>query len=88
MFYVFTASVARLSHLDIDLTVRHIREVTYECYIASAVMVFLICRKLRCPLSLAAAAAIMMLAQPDFLGWNVTVRPNLTALFLSIADLT
>ncbi|HUN60954.1 MAG TPA: glycosyltransferase family 39 protein [Candidatus Sulfotelmatobacter sp.] len=87
LFYVVMASIARVSHLDVDVTTRRIRTMTYGCYLASALMVFLICRKLGSPASLAAIAAVMLLAQPDFLGWNITARPDLLALLLMLGSL-
>jgi hypothetical protein len=87
LFYAVMASIARASHLNVDLTARRIRMLTYGCYLASALMVFLICRKLDSPVSLAAIAGLMMLAQPDFLGWNITARPDLLALLLMLGSL-
>lgn len=87
LFYAVMASIARVSHLDVDVTTRRIRMMTYGCYLASALMVFLVCRKLSSPVSLAAIAAVMMLAQPDFLGWNITARPDLLAQLLMLGSL-
>jgi Dolichyl-phosphate-mannose-protein mannosyltransferase len=87
LFYAITAGIARVSHLDVDLTAQRIRTLMYGCYLGSALLVFLICRKLGSSASLAAIAGVMMLAQPNFLGWNITVRPDLLALFLMLGSL-
>jgi Dolichyl-phosphate-mannose-protein mannosyltransferase len=87
LFYAVEASIARVSRQEVDLTTRRIRMLTYGCFLASALMVFLICRKLGSPLTLAAIAGVMMLGQPDFLGWNITARPDLLALLLMLGSL-
>ena len=87
LFYAMTAGIARASHLDVDLTARRIRLLMYGCYLGSALLVFLICRKLGASAGLAAIAGVMMMAQPNFLGWNVTARPDLLALFLMLGSL-
>jgi len=87
LFYATTAGIARVSHLDVDLTAQRIRMLMYGCYLGSALLVFLICWKLGSPANLAMIASVMMLAQPNFLGWNITVRPDLLALFLMLGSL-
>ena len=87
LFYVFSTGVAHFAHLDMDLTLLHVREITYACYLLSGLCVFLICRKLHCSLAASLLATLMMLGQPDFLGWNVTVRPDMLMLLAMLLSL-
>ena len=87
LFYAVMAGIARVSHLDVDRTARRIRMLTYGCFLGSSLLVFWICRKLGSSWVLAAVAGLMMLAQPDFLGWNITARPDLLALLLMLGSL-
>lgn len=87
LFYLSTAAVARLSHSNVTLTVQYFRAGSYLCYLASGLMLFLICKRLGCPSWLSLLAALMMLGQHDFLGWNVTVRPDMMMLLFMMISL-
>ncbi|HET7206567.1 MAG TPA: glycosyltransferase family 39 protein [Terriglobales bacterium] len=87
LFYVSTAAVARLSHSNVTLTVRYFRAVSYLCYLASGLMLFWICKRLGCASWLSLLATLMMLGQHDFLGWNVTVRPDMMMLLFMMMSL-
>lgn len=87
LFYLSSAVVARVSHLNVDLTVKHLRVECYLCYLASGLLLFGICKRLGCPSWLSLLAALMMLGQHDFLGWNVTVRPDMMMLLFMMISL-
>jgi len=87
LFYLSTTAVARLSHLDVDLTIRNFRLLSYLSYLGIALIVFLICKKLSGSIPLSLLAALMMMAQHDFLGWNITVRPDLLMMLFMVLSL-
>jgi hypothetical protein len=87
LFYIVNMGIARASHLNIDSTRMHIRLFVFACFLLSAVSVFLIVRKLQYSIATAVLAALMLLAQPTFFGWNNSVRPDLPCLFVMLLSL-
>jgi len=87
LFYLFSALIARFAHLSVEYTTLAMRGVSYACYLGCALLVLLICRKLRCSWLWSGLAALMMLGQHDFLGWNITVRPDMLMLLAMVLSL-
>jgi len=82
LYYAINATVARAAHLDFALVRVNARLLTFSCFLLSALLIFLISRKLQFSTINSAMAALMLLGQPLFLYWNVTVRPDM--LFLAV----
>jgi len=80
LFYAVNAAVARASNWDADITIRRARRLTFACFLLCGLVAFRICRKLEFSNSQSALAGMMLLAQPAFLNWNVTMRPDVPAL--------
>ncbi len=80
LFYAMDAAIARASNWDADITVPRARRLTFACFLLCGFVVFRICRKLEFSNSQSALAGMMLLAQPAFLNWNVTMRPDVPAL--------
>ena len=87
LYYAINAAIARASHLDFDLTRARGRLLTYGCFLLCAVIIFAICRRLRFSTVSSTLAALLFLGQPDFLTWNVTVRPDILALLMMLLSL-
>lgn len=80
LFYAMNAAIARASNGDADITVRRARRLTFACFLLCGFVVFRICRKLEFSNSQSALAGMMLLAQPAFTNWNVTMRPDVPTL--------
>jgi hypothetical protein len=87
LYYLVNTAIARASHLDFDLVKARARLLTYSCFLLSALLIFLICRRLPFSTANAILAALMFLGQPAFLYWNVTVRPDMLFLTLMLSSL-
>jgi hypothetical protein len=87
LYYVINATIAEVSHLDFDLVRTRSRLLTYSCFLSSAVIIFLICRRLRFSAASSVLAALLFLGQPSFLLWNVTVRPDMLFLMMMLLSL-
>ena len=81
------ASIAKSVHLNVDSFIFNARLMTYISYLLCGVMVFLICQAALIPLLPSILAALMMLGQPDFLGWNVSPRPDMPYLLAMLISL-
>lgn len=77
LYYATNAWIARLAHLDLDLFIFYARLMTYVAYLLCGLMVYLISLTAKIPRHYSMLAALMMLGQPDFLGWNVSPRPDM-----------
>ena len=80
LFYAVNAAIARASNGDADITIRRARLLTFACFLLCGFVVFRICRELEFSNSQSALAGMMLLAQPAFLNWNVTMRPDVPSL--------
>lgn len=80
LFYVVNAMFARAAHLDLSGTMRLGRLFAFGCYLLCGLIIFAIGRRLDFSKLESALAALMLFAQPAFLGWNTTMRPDLMAL--------
>lgn len=87
LYYAINAAIAKSVHLDVDLFIFYARLSTYLAYLLCGVMIFLICQAAEIPLFISLLAALMMLAQPDFLGWNVSPRPDMLYLLAMLISL-
>lgn len=80
LFYAVNAMFARVTHLELSGTMRLGRLLAFGCYLLCGLVVFAIGRRLDFSKLESALAALMLFAQPAFLGWNATMRPDLMAL--------
>lgn len=80
LFYAVNAAIARASNGDADITLRRARLLTFACFLLCGLVVFRICRELEFSNPQSALAGMMLLAQPAFLNWNVTMRPDVPSL--------
>ena len=87
LFYTINASIAWASHLDVRQMVLHSRMICFLSYLLCGLLVFAISRKTGASLSLSVLAALMMLGHPDFLLWNVSVRPDMPFLLVMLVSL-
>ena len=87
LYYVINAAIARASHLNFELIRARARLLTYGCFILSAVIIFLICIRLRFSTVDSILAALLFLGQPYFVTWNVTVRPDMLFLMVMLLSL-
>jgi hypothetical protein len=87
LYYLINATIAWASHLEFDLVRVRVRLLTFCCFLLSAVIIFLICRRLHCSTVNSALAALMLLGEPYFLSWNVTVRPDMLFLMVMLLSL-
>lgn len=87
LYYVINATIAWASHLEFDLVRVRLRLLTFCCFLLSAVIIFLICRRLRFSMVNSALAAFMLLGEPYFLFWNITVRPDMLFLMVMLLSL-
>jgi Dolichyl-phosphate-mannose-protein mannosyltransferase len=87
LFYAVNAAIARASNWDADITIRRARRLTFACFLLCGFVAFRICRKLEFSNSQSALAGMMLLAQPAFLNWNVTMRPDVPALLAMLLSL-
>ena len=87
LFYAVNTVIARASHLDVDVTIRRGRLLAFGCFLLCGVTVYLLDRRLRFSRRDSALAALMLLAQPAFLPWNISMRPDLPALWVMLMSL-
>jgi hypothetical protein len=80
LFYAVNAAIARASNCDADVTIRRARLLTFACFLLCGFVVFQICRELEFSNFESALAGMMLLAQPAFINWNVTMRPDVPSL--------
>ncbi len=80
LFYAANAVIARATKLDIDATVLWGRTLSLGCFLLCGAVVFEISRKLGFRNSHSFLAGTMLLAQPAFIFWNATMRPDVPAL--------
>jgi Dolichyl-phosphate-mannose-protein mannosyltransferase len=79
-FYAVNAVLARASSLNVDATLRLGRLLAFVCFLLCGLVVFRISRKLSFSNTESILAGTMLLAQPAFLTWNTTMRPDLPSL--------
>jgi hypothetical protein len=87
LYYAIIAAIARASHLDFDLVRVRVRLLTYACFLLSAAIIFLICKRLRFSMVSSTLAALVFLGQPYFLTWSVSVRPDLMLVMVMLLSL-
>lgn len=87
LYYLINATIARASHLDFDSVRTRTRLLSYGCFLLSAVIIFLISKRLRFSTIASILAALMLLGQPYFLAWNATVRPDMLFLMVMLSGL-
>ena len=87
LYYAITAAIARASHQDFDLVRTRFRLLSYACFILSALIIFLICKRLRFSIVSSILAALLFLGQPRFFTWSVTVRPDMLFLMAMLLSL-
>lgn len=79
-FYAINSVIARASHLDVDLTIRRGRLLTFGSFFLCGLTIYLISRKLRFSHASSSLAALMLLGQPVFFPLNIVVRPDVPSL--------
>jgi hypothetical protein len=87
LYYAIDVCVAWAAHLDIDRFIFLARLLSYIAFLLCGGMVFLICRAASIPRLHAALAALMMLGQPDMMGWNSSPRPDMLFLLAMLISL-
>jgi hypothetical protein len=87
LYYAINAWTARLAHLDVDRFVLYARVITFIAFLLSGLMVYLICRIAAVPRHYSILAALMMLGQPDFFGWNISPRPDMLYILAMLVSL-
>jgi len=80
LFYAVNAAITRASNCDADITIQRARLLTFVCFLLCGFVVFRICRDLEFSNFESALAGMMLLAQPAFINWNVTMRPDVPSL--------
>lgn len=80
LFYAVNAGIARAASLDLDKTDRICRVLSFCCYLLCGVAAYGITRELAFSKAESALAGLMLLAQPAFLEWDATARPDLASL--------
>ena len=83
LFYVAFAAIAEMTGADFDTLLVLGRALVLACFLLLAVLVFFWVRRQQLPVPVALVTASLILAQIDFLEWNVSVRPDLIALLLT-----
>jgi Dolichyl-phosphate-mannose-protein mannosyltransferase len=86
-FYAVNSIIARISHFDANLTVRRSHLLTFGSFLLCGLTVYVIDRRLRFSHTSSALAALMLLSQPAFLGFNVLTRPDVPCLLLMLVCL-
>lgn len=84
LFYMTLSALARLSHLGFDQLMVTARGIVLVCFLLLPWIAYRWTRRAGASPALALAGSAMILAQIDFLDWNVTVRPDLPALTLTV----
>lgn len=84
LFYMALSALARLSHLGLDQLMVTARSIVLICFLLLPWIAYRWTRRAGVSSALALAGSAMILAQIDFLDWNVTVRPDLPALVLTV----
>ena len=87
LYYAINAGTARLAHLDVDRFILAARSITFFAYLLCGLMVYLVCRTATIPRLYSVLASLMMLGQPDFLGWNISPRPDMLYLLAMLVSL-
>ena len=87
LYYAMDACIARFAHLDMDLFIFYARLITYIAYLLCGLLVYFLCRTAAISEVHSILAALMMLGQPDFLGWNVSPRPDMLYLLAMLVSL-
>jgi hypothetical protein len=87
LYYAANVPIARLAHLDVDLFTFYSRLIAYAVYLLCGVMVFLICWAAKSSPLHSTLAALLMLGQPLFYGWNISLRPDMLCLFVMLLSL-
>jgi hypothetical protein len=87
LFYVITAGIAKAAHLDVDVVAIRGRMMALACFVLCGYLAFLISRRLAFSVAESTCAAAMLMAQPAFLYWDVTVRPDMLLLPAMMASL-
>jgi len=87
LYYAINAETAWLAHRDMDRFVLYARLITYIAYLLCGLMVYSVCRVAGISRVYSVLAALMMLGQPDFTGWNVSPRPDMLYLLAMLVSL-
>ena len=87
LYYAINATIAWESHLNFELVRARLRLLTYGCSIFSALIIFLICRKLRFSVVSSTLAGLLFLGQPFLVTWDDTVRPDMLFLMVMLLSL-
>ena len=87
LYYAANACIASYVHRDVDLFILYSRLMTYVAYLLCGLMVFMIGRAADISPLHSLLAALMMLGQPDFLGWNISPRPDMLFLLAMLVSL-
>ena len=86
LFYGLSAAVAAISGHDIDATARRGRLLVFSCYLLCGLVLFGTARRLGFSRPLSAIAGLLFCGQPALMGWNASVRPDMTSLLLMLAS--
>lgn len=87
LFYLFIAVIARIAHSNLFAILIVGRAVSYLCFLATGLLVYLCARRLGYPRSYAAIAWLGVAFCADFFSWNVTFRPDVPALMFGAVAL-
>jgi hypothetical protein len=87
LYYAANAALARIAHSNMNLFTFYSRLSAYIAYLLCGVLVFMICRAAAISLLQSSLAALAMLGQPTFIGWNVSPRPDTLCLFAMLSSL-
>ena len=87
LYYALDGVTAWIAGPGIDRFVFYARCLTFLAYLASGLMIYLLCRVAAIQRAYSLLAALMMLGQPDFLGWNVSPRPDMLYLLAMLLSL-
>lgn len=87
LYYAVNGVTAWIAGLDIDRFIFYARCLTFLAYLLAGLLVYSLCRVAAIQRTYALLAALMMLGQPDFLGWNVSPRPDMLYLFAMLLSL-
>ena len=85
LFYMSLEALAKATHAGFDHLMILARVAVAACFLLLAFLALRWQRGLDIPLAAASVAPALLLSQVDFADWNVSVRPDLPALFLSFA---
>src|SRR5439155_1323738 len=85
LFYVGLTALAKSAHLDFDHLLIYGRIPVLISFLLLPLLAYLWERRQAVPVVVALIAPAFILAQIDFLEWNVSVRPDLLALAITLA---